>query len=93
MYHLEYIIEQRSLRNANQLFSSPQQQDAHEFLNFLLNDLDRSAKTIVEKANKKKKNPEKNDAADKTKEQQSFVQELFRGTLTNDTKWFVKNII
>eukprot|EP01118_Nematostelium_gracile_P017797 TRINITY_DN7716_c0_g1_i1.p1 TRINITY_DN7716_c0_g1~~TRINITY_DN7716_c0_g1_i1.p1 ORF type:complete len:385 (+),score=91.04 TRINITY_DN7716_c0_g1_i1:19-1173(+) len=67
------------LRKENEMFRGYMQQDAHEFLNYLLNEI----AELLEKANKRKseKEEDKNSNGGKT-----FVHRIFEGILTNETK-------
>lgn len=67
----------RRLRKSNERFATHQQQDAHEFLNYLLNDISSSAAALDRLADA--------GAADGSR-RASFVQELFEGVLTNETR-------
>ena len=83
----------KRLRATNELFRTPQQQDAHEFLNYLLNELDRAA-NIIQSNSYDDEDDDDDDGADadandndeSRRVARSFVQELFRGTLTNETR-------
>ncbi|KAM9948181.1 hypothetical protein ACTFIT_001528 [Dictyostelium discoideum] len=66
------------LKKENELFSSFMHQDAHEFLNFLLN-------SIAEFLQKQQKNKQPQQSSEK-KEFKTLVHEIFEGTLTNETK-------
>jgi ubiquitin carboxyl-terminal hydrolase 12/46 len=110
----------KRLRKANELFRAPQQQDAHEFLNYLLNDI--SSAALVAMRNDEEDDDEEDEdeagangakptaAADQprlngadaaghlpngtskkrppesAKAKRSFVQDLFEGVLTNETR-------
>jgi len=67
------------LRKENEMFRGLMQQDAHEFLNYLLNEV----AELVEKQNKRKSEREedRNSTGGKT-----FVHKIFEGILTNETK-------
>ncbi|KAN0019138.1 hypothetical protein ACTFIU_002340 [Dictyostelium citrinum] len=69
------------LKKENELFSSFMHQDAHEFLNFLLN-------SIAEFLQKQQKNKHQSQSQQSTekKEYKTLVHEIFEGTLTNETK-------
>ncbi|CEP60264.1 uncharacterized protein LALA0_S01e06722g [Lachancea lanzarotensis] len=64
-----------TLKRENVLFSTMMHQDAHEFLNYLLNEIRDYANTKHGKVNK-----------EETSAQANFVDDLFKGTLTNRTK-------
>lgn len=69
-----------SLRKCSDLFDSTMHHDAHEFLNFLLNQVDEDvAKKQVEKRDGTTADP----ASEPNK---SFVNRLFQGVLTNETR-------
>lgn len=64
------------------------QQDAHEFLNYLLNtvaDILQEEKK-QEKQNGKLKNGNMNEAEENNKQELTWVHEIFQGTLTNETR-------
>lgn len=64
------------------------QQDAHEFLNYLLNtiaDILQEEKK-QEKQNGKLKNGNMNEPAENNKPELTWVHEIFQGTLTNETR-------
>ncbi|GJD07989.1 Probable ubiquitin carboxyl-terminal hydrolase creB [Galdieria sulphuraria] len=77
------------LRKDNQLFSSCMHQDAHEFLNFILNEiveiLQREEEAKKQKITKKGRN-----SLDKTDEgsdsPRTWVHDLFEGLLTNEVR-------
>lgn len=84
----ECIVENRSLvgvvspvhfvdvlKKDNALFSSMMHQDAHEFLNFLLNELSDSVQRQIDNENLKNRAPPSN-----------FIDKLFKGVMTNRTK-------
>ncbi|KAL4231014.1 Ubiquitin carboxyl-terminal hydrolase 46 [Mactra antiquata] len=69
------------LRKECELFDNFMQQDAHEFLNYLLN---RVAELLqAEKQGNKTKNGDNNS---QTKPEPTWVEELFQGTFTNETR-------
>jgi len=75
------------LKHENELFRSYMHQDAHEFLNFLLN----SITEFLQKQEKQQQhinnnNNNKEGDVNKPKEVKTFVHEIFEGTLTNETK-------
>ncbi|KAI5104399.1 ubiquitin carboxyl-terminal hydrolase 12-like, partial [Silurus meridionalis] len=86
------------LRKENELFDNYMQQDAHEFLNYLLNtiaDLLQEEKSQERQQNGKVvqnggggsgsvSNTGEADSAEKN--QQTWVHEIFQGTLTNETR-------
>ncbi|XP_040822799.1 ubiquitin carboxyl-terminal hydrolase 46 isoform X2 [Ochotona curzoniae] len=76
------------LRKENDLFDNYMQQDAHEFLNYLLNtiaDILQEEKK-QEKQNGKLKNGNMNEPAENSKPELTWVHEIFQGTLTNETR-------
>ncbi|KAL6035748.1 hypothetical protein STEG23_017822 [Scotinomys teguina] len=76
------------LRKENDLFDNYMQQDAHEFLNYLLNtiaDILQEEKK-QEKQNGKLKNGNMNEPAESNKPGLTWVHEIFQGTLTNETR-------
>ncbi|ETE57201.1 Ubiquitin carboxyl-terminal hydrolase 46, partial [Ophiophagus hannah] len=76
------------LRKENDLFDNYMQQDAHEFLNYLLNtvaDILQEEKK-QEKQNGKLKNGNMNEAEENHKQELTWVHEIFQGTLTNETR-------
>eukprot|EP01117_Protostelium_nocturnum_P017906 TRINITY_DN7372_c0_g1_i1.p1 TRINITY_DN7372_c0_g1~~TRINITY_DN7372_c0_g1_i1.p1 ORF type:complete len:380 (+),score=102.31 TRINITY_DN7372_c0_g1_i1:108-1247(+) len=66
------------LRKENELFRGFMQQDAHEFLNYLLNE-------IAETLEKEQKEKEKDNKKEK-KNEPTFIHQIFEGVLTNETK-------
>ncbi|KAN0023787.1 hypothetical protein ACTFIV_008174 [Dictyostelium citrinum] len=71
------------LKKENELFSSFMHQDAHEFLNFLLN----SIAEFLQKQQKNKHQPQsQSQQSTEKKEYKTLVHEIFEGTLTNETK-------
>ncbi|CUS21548.1 LAQU0S03e05072g1_1 [Lachancea quebecensis] len=70
-----------TLKRENVLFSSTMHQDAHEFLNFLLNDI--SDYINAHSKNNLETHETENSAGDNCP---NFVDRLFKGTLTNRTK-------
>ncbi|XP_048398412.1 ubiquitin carboxyl-terminal hydrolase 46 isoform X4 [Stegostoma tigrinum] len=76
------------LRKENDLFDNYMQQDAHEFLNYLLNtiaDILQEEKK-QEKQNGKLKNGNANEVEENSKPEPTWVHEIFQGTLTNETR-------
>ncbi|KYO45996.1 hypothetical protein Y1Q_0021591 [Alligator mississippiensis] len=76
------------LRKENDLFDNYMQQDAHEFLNYLLNtiaDILQEEKK-QEKQNGKLKNGNMNETEENNKQELTWVHEIFQGTLTNETR-------
>ncbi|XP_053130271.1 ubiquitin carboxyl-terminal hydrolase 12-like isoform X2 [Hemicordylus capensis] len=75
------------LRKENELFDNYMQQDAHEFLNYLLN-------TIADLLQEEKKQEKQNgklqngslESDEGEKADQTWVHEIFQGTLTNETR-------
>lgn len=75
-----YVVPRRfisRLRRENELFSTCEHQDAHEFLQYLLNNI---AETLV--AKQKQQDP----AFDPNKPPQTWVHDIFQGFLVNQTK-------
>ncbi|XP_069487763.1 ubiquitin carboxyl-terminal hydrolase 46 isoform X2 [Ambystoma mexicanum] len=76
------------LRKENDLFDNYMQQDAHEFLNYLLNtvaDILQEEKK-QEKQNGKLKNGNANETEECNMSEPTWVHEIFQGTLTNETR-------
>ncbi|KAG8144329.1 hypothetical protein E2320_012855 [Naja naja] len=75
------------LRKENELFDNYMQQDAHEFLNYLLNTI---ADLLQEEKKQEKQNGKlqngsiQSDEGEKT--ELTWVHEIFQGTLTNETR-------
>nr|CAH65191.1 hypothetical protein RCJMB04_7a13 [Gallus gallus] len=75
------------LRKENELFDNYMQQDAHEFLNYLLNTI---ADLLQEEKKQEKQNGKlqngsiESEEGDKT--DLTWVHEIFQGTLTNETR-------
>ncbi|XP_067903441.1 ubiquitin carboxyl-terminal hydrolase 12 isoform X2 [Heterodontus francisci] len=75
------------LRKENELFDNYMQQDAHEFLNYLLN-------TIADLLQEEKKQEKQNgklqngnvESEENDKTEPTWVHEIFQGTLTNETR-------
>ncbi|MGH0136471.1 UNVERIFIED_CONTAM: hypothetical protein FKN15_060876 [Acipenser sinensis] len=77
------------LRKENDLFDNYMQQDAHEFLNYLLNTVADilQEETTQEKQNGKLKNGSTtSDAEESNKVEPTWVHDIFQGTLTNETR-------
>ncbi|KAL1603773.1 hypothetical protein SLS60_005363 [Paraconiothyrium brasiliense] len=82
------------LRRENEMFRTPMHQDAHEFLNLLLNEVvenvEHFSKTRVHEIEDTDTNaviPQSNAAADVTAPSNiGWVHELFEGTLTSETR-------
>uniref|UniRef100_A0AAX7T826 USP domain-containing protein n=1 Tax=Astatotilapia calliptera TaxID=8154 RepID=A0AAX7T826_ASTCA len=75
------------LRKENELFDNYMQQDAHEFLNYLLNTI--ADLLQEEKSQERQQNGKlvQNGEVEGGKEtQQTWVHEIFQGTLTNETR-------
>ncbi|WFD20126.1 ubiquitinyl hydrolase 1 [Malassezia caprae] len=70
-----------SLRKSSNLFDSTMHHDAHEFLNFLLNQVDED---LEKKQLKKQK--EQSVASHPGESSKTFVNRLFQGVLTNETR-------
>ncbi|OXB81395.1 UNVERIFIED_CONTAM: hypothetical protein H355_001612 [Colinus virginianus] len=75
------------LRKENELFDNYMQQDAHEFLNYLLNTI---ADILQEERKQEKQNgrlPNGNiDNENNSPPDPTWVHEIFQGTLTNETR-------
>jgi len=73
------------LRKENELFDNYMQQDAHEFLNYLLNTV---ADILQEKPQyKSNKNAHSSQGSQENNKQEStWVHDIFQGTLTNETR-------
>uniref|UniRef100_A0A8C5TDI5 ubiquitinyl hydrolase 1 n=1 Tax=Malurus cyaneus samueli TaxID=2593467 RepID=A0A8C5TDI5_9PASS len=75
------------LRKENELFDNYMQQDAHEFLNYLLNTI---ADILQEERKQEKQNgrlPNGNvDSENNSPPDPTWVHEIFQGTLTNETR-------
>lgn len=76
------------LRKENELFDNYMQQDAHEFLNYLLNTI---ADLLQEKQNEKnqvKTKVSRQNSLDSntSKSEPTWVHDIFQGTLTNETR-------
>ena len=70
-----------------ELFRGYMQQDAHEFLNFLLNDIDEILMMRHKKKNNQStKTPTIQAAPCNESKAASFIRRLFQGTLTNEMK-------
>uniref|UniRef100_A0A8C7E776 ubiquitinyl hydrolase 1 n=1 Tax=Naja naja TaxID=35670 RepID=A0A8C7E776_NAJNA len=75
------------LRKENELFDNYMQQDAHEFLNYLLN-------TVADILQEEKKQEKQNgrlpngsiDSENSNSPDPTWVHEIFQGTLTNETR-------
>ncbi|RXM30348.1 Ubiquitin carboxyl-terminal hydrolase 46 [Acipenser ruthenus] len=77
------------LRKENDLFDNYMQQDAHEFLNYLLNTVADilQEETTQEKQNGKLKNGSTtSDVEESNKIDPTWVHDIFQGTLTNETR-------
>ncbi|KAM7331586.1 hypothetical protein ACRRTK_008294 [Alexandromys fortis] len=78
------------LRKENELFDNYMQQDAHEFLNYLLNTI---ADILQEERKQEKQNGRVRNGDVDTEDNNStpdptWVHEIFQGTLTNETRGF-----
>lgn len=69
------------LKRENVLFNTTMHQDAHEFFNFLLNELSE----YIERENKKIAASDINSDSEPSKSK-NFISDLFQGTLTNQIK-------
>lgn len=68
------------LKRENEIFRSPMHQDAHEFLNFLLNEVVDQVESYSKGMNQVKQHTMNGDHST------SWVRELFEGTLTSETR-------
>ncbi|KAF8314534.1 cysteine proteinase, partial [Clavulina sp. PMI_390] len=75
------------LRKENELFRGPMHQDAHEFLNYLLNKIveDLQSEQHAKPLERSGSTPG-NSAHSSTSSNATLVQTLFEGTLTNETR-------
>ncbi|GFQ85043.1 ubiquitin carboxyl-terminal hydrolase 46 [Trichonephila clavata] len=73
------------LRKENEVFDNYMQQDAHEFLNYLLNTI---ADILQEKqqGNVKVRTTNQNGDQQQSKPEPTWVHDIFQGTLTNETR-------
>ncbi|CAI5444610.1 unnamed protein product [Caenorhabditis angaria] len=95
------------LKKENELFDNYMQQDAHEFLNYLLNTI---SETLIEEKNAEKDRQQRHGtikkgnitvnlapatagleknletAAEKARNETTWIHEIFQGTLTNETR-------
>ncbi|NWR76611.1 UBP12 hydrolase, partial [Centropus unirufus] len=75
------------LRKENELFDNYMQQDAHEFLNYLLNTI---ADLLQEEKKQEKQNGKLQNGSTESEEGDktdlTWVHEIFQGTLTNETR-------
>ncbi|EGC36657.1 hypothetical protein DICPUDRAFT_77679 [Dictyostelium purpureum] len=75
------------LKRENEMFSNYNHQDAHEFLNFLLNSIaEYLQKQQKQQQQQQEKDQEPDQKDEEKKEFKSFVHEIFEGILTNETK-------
>lgn len=75
------------LRKENELFDNYMQQDAHEFLNYLLNTIADILQAEKQQGNPKVKNYNHNDEQQQSsKPEPTWVHDIFQGTLTNETR-------
>lgn len=73
------------LRKDNEVFAlSNMQQDAHEFLNYLLNTI--GDLLLAEKQGPGEKDPKTQSQPQQDGSSQTWVHEIFQGTLTNETR-------
>jgi len=68
------------LKRENEIFRSPMHQDAHEFLNFLLNQVVDQVESYSKSTNAIEQHTMKSHGSS------SWVRELFEGTLTSETR-------
>lgn len=73
------------LRKDNQLFSSCMHQDAHEFLNFILNEIVEILQR-EEEAKRQKKKGRNNVDKEEPEPPRTWVHDLFEGLLTNEVR-------
>jgi ubiquitin carboxyl-terminal hydrolase 9/13 len=78
------------LRRDNEMFRTPMHQDAHEFLNLLLNEVVENVETFSKSRITEVGETEQNDAVIPTTNHNNtntgWVHELFEGTLTSETR-------
>lgn len=75
-----------TLQRKNEFFRGPQQQDAHEFMNYLLNEIiDDLRKDMKEQIGEDEETTDKTNNSSK-EEARTWIQEIFEGTLTSETQ-------
>uniref|UniRef100_A0A8D2ZKD5 Ubiquitin specific peptidase 12b n=1 Tax=Scophthalmus maximus TaxID=52904 RepID=A0A8D2ZKD5_SCOMX len=88
IYSVSFILPNVSpLHEYNKLFDNYMQQDAHEFLNYLLNTI--ADLLQEEKSQERQQNGkllQNGGGGRKETQQQTWVHEIFQGTLTNETR-------
>ena len=67
------------------MFRGYMHQDAHEFLNFTLNEVADNLVAEIQEGDKKEQKA-KEEGSGNSEEPKSFVHEIFEGLLTNETK-------
>lgn len=73
----------RQLQQKNEFFRGPQQQDAHEFMNYLLNEvIDDLRKDMKESMTEE----ELESFKDENNQVRTWIQEIFEGKLTSETQ-------
>eukprot|EP00742_Colponemidia_sp_Colp-10_P002945 GILJ01003142.1.p1 GENE.GILJ01003142.1~~GILJ01003142.1.p1 ORF type:complete len:357 (+),score=49.31 GILJ01003142.1:43-1113(+) len=70
------------LKKENELFRSYMHQDAHEFFNYVLNE----CMEILNKENANTQGSRAQNGTNDTKPKRTWVQDIFEGTLTNETR-------
>ncbi|GBL74300.1 Ubiquitin carboxyl-terminal hydrolase 12 [Araneus ventricosus] len=75
------------LRKENEVFDNYMQQDAHEFLNYLLNTIADILQAEKQQGNAKVRTTNQNgDQQQTSKPEPTWVHDIFQGTLTNETR-------
>ncbi|GFY47509.1 ubiquitin carboxyl-terminal hydrolase 46 [Trichonephila inaurata madagascariensis] len=75
------------LRKENEVFDNYMQQDAHEFLNYLLNTIADILQAEKQQGNSKVRTTNQNgDQLQTSKPEPTWVHDIFQGTLTNETR-------
>lgn len=76
------------LRKENEVFDNYMQQDAHEFLNYLLNTIADILQAEKQQGNKVKSTTNQNGSEQQqnSKPEPTWVHDIFQGTLTNETR-------
>lgn len=76
------------LRKENEVFDNYMQQDAHEFLNYLLNTIADILQAEKQQGNKVKSttNQNGNEQQQNSKPEPTWIHDIFQGTLTNETR-------
>ncbi|GFQ85040.1 ubiquitin carboxyl-terminal hydrolase 46 [Trichonephila clavata] len=74
------------LRKENEVFDNYMQQDAHEFLNYLLNTIADILQAEKQQGNVKVRTTNQNGDQQQSKPEPTWVHDIFQGTLTNETR-------